>query len=76
MGQVMETRPPRSPVLLFLTAKPGNEAAASPRPHPHHTSKSAYMTKKFLSVSFSEFTYANKQNRHIHVLWAILQSVR
>ena len=58
MGQVMEPQPPRSPVLLFLTAKPGNEAAAPPRPHPHHTSKSAYMTKKFLSVFFSEFTYA------------------
>ena len=58
MGQVMEAQPPRSPVLLFLTAKPGNEAAAPPRPHPHHTSKSAYMTKKFLSVFFSEFTYA------------------
>ena len=54
----MEARPPRSPVLLFLTAKPGNEAAAPPRPHPHHTSKSAYMTKKFLNVIFSEFTYA------------------
>ena len=58
MGQVMEAQPPRSPVLLFLTAKPGNEAAAPPRRHPHHTSKSAYMTKKFLSVFFSEFTYA------------------
>ena len=56
--QVMEARPPRSPVLLFLTAKPGNEATAPPRPHPHHTSKSAYMTEKFLSVIFSEFTYA------------------
>ena len=54
----MEARPPRSPVLLFLTAKPGNEAAAPPRPHPHHTSKRAYMTKKFLNVIFSEFTYA------------------
>ena len=56
MGQVMEARPPCSPVLLFLT-KPGNEAAAPTRPHPHHTSKSAYMTKKFLSVILSEFTY-------------------
>ena len=54
----MEARPPRSPVLPFLTAKPGNEEAAPPRPHPHHTSKSAYMTKKFLRVIFSEFTYA------------------
>ena len=54
----MEARPPRSTVLLLLTTKPGNEAAAPPRPHPHHTSKSAYMTKKFLSVIFSEFTYA------------------
>ena len=54
----MEAQPPHSPVLLFLTAKPGNEAAAPPRSHPHHTSKSAYMTKKFLSVPLSEFTYA------------------
>ena len=54
----MEARPPRSPVLPFLTAKPGNEEAAPPRPHPHHTSKSAYMTKKFLSVIFSQFIYA------------------
>ena len=58
MGQVMEARPSRSPVLLFLTAKPCNEAAAPPRPHPHHTSKSAYMIKKFLSVILSEFTNA------------------
>ena len=54
----MEAQPSRSPVLLFLTAKPGNETAAPPRPHPHHTSKSAYMTKKFLSVTLNEFTYA------------------
>ena len=54
----MEARPPRGPVLLFWQLKPGNEAATPPRPHPHHTSKSAYMTKKFLSVTLSEFTYA------------------
>ena len=49
----------RGPVLLFfLTAKPVNEAAAPPRPHPHHTSNSDNMTKEFLSVILSEFTYA------------------
>ena len=49
---------PATQSYCFLTAKPGNEAASPPKPHPHHTSKSAYMTKKFLSVTFSEFTYA------------------
>ena len=49
---------PRPSLTVFLTAKPGNEAASPPKPHPHHTSKSAYMTKKFLSVTFREFTYA------------------
>ena len=58
MGRVMEARPPRSPALLFLTAKPGNKTAAPPRPHPYHTSKSAYMIKKFLSFTLDEFTYA------------------
>ena len=56
----MEVRPPRSTVLLFLTAKPGNEAAAPPRPHPHNTSKSAYMTKKFFSVILIEFYQCNQ----------------
>ena len=46
------------PSLTVLTAKPGKEAAAPPRPHPPHTSKSANMTKKFLSVILSQFTYA------------------
>ena len=49
---------PRPSLTVFLTAKPGNEAASPPRPHPHHTSKSAYMTRRFLSVTFSEFTCA------------------
>ena len=39
--EVMEARPPSSPVLLFfLTAKPGNKTAAPSWPNPHHTSKS------------------------------------
>ena len=46
------------PSLTVLTAKLGREAAAPPRPHPPRTSKSANMTKKFLSVILSEFTYA------------------
>ena len=50
------------PSLTVLTAKPGREAAAPPRPHPPHTSKSANMTKKFLSVNLSEFTYAIQPN--------------
>ena len=42
----------------FDSKKSGNKTAAPPWPHPHHTSKSAYVTKKFLSFTFSEFTYA------------------
>ena len=46
------------PSHAVFDSKTGNEAAAPPRPQQHHTSKSAYMTKKFLSVILSEFTYA------------------
>ena len=40
MVEVMEARPPGSPVLRgFFTAKPGNRTVAPPWPHPDHIKK-------------------------------------